>query len=81
MIGMPAYRRYLDKNARLPGVAGTVTLQFTVDSKGALSNFKVISGLGKAADNKAINLVKNGPGWLPSSAGITETVKLAIQFR
>lgn len=80
-IGMPAYQHYLEQNARLAGVAGTVTLQFTIDSKGALSNFKVISGLGKAADNKAIDLVKNGPAWLPNSTGITETVKLAIQFR
>lgn len=79
--GMPAYQRYLGQNARLAGVTGTVTLQFTVDSKGALSNFKVINSLGKSADDKAINIVKNGPSWLPNPAGITETVKLAIQFR
>ncbi|HPH46046.1 MAG TPA: carboxypeptidase-like regulatory domain-containing protein, partial [Chryseolinea sp.] len=65
--GRKAYKQYLDKNLRYPVVAlenkieGKVTIEFTVGTTGALSEFKVVRGLGYGCDEEVIRLVKDGP--------------------
>jgi hypothetical protein len=55
--GRKAYKQYLEKSLRYPEVAlenkieGKVTIEFTVQTTGALSEFKVVRGLGYGCDN------------------------------
>lgn len=46
-------------------VQGRVTLQFTVNSDGAVSNVKVLRGVSKELDAEAVRVVKLSPKWTP----------------
>src|SRR6267142_1602581 len=71
--GKRAYHKYLEKNLHYPQQAldkkieGRVTVEFTVKSDGALSNFVVVRGLDPSCNEEVIRLVKAGPQWKPSS--------------
>lgn len=80
-IGWDAYKQYLKKQAVLPnGATGRVDISFTVDTKGKPGNFHIDRGLNDEANQKAVDLVKNGPVWLPNKNGNPETLKLKIHF-
>lgn len=77
--GWPALKRYLDANATLTdGSTGEVKLTFTVDSLGNLSDFQITKSLSADADEKAINLIKNGPTWVGDSK--PQKVKVTVDF-
>lgn len=78
-MGWDAYNKYLQRQA-LGDKAGTVRLSFTVNENGELSNFHIIGRLSDAADKKAIEIVRDGPHWLPDAGGKPKTVKLKIAF-
>jgi TonB family protein len=79
--GWDNYDKYLKRAATTTdGKAGTVRLSFTVDAKGALSDFRISKGVNETLNNKAIELVKNGPAWAPDISGKPKTVKLKIAF-
>jgi cytoskeletal protein RodZ len=79
--GWSSYKEYLKKNAVSPdGAAGLVGLTFLVGADGSLSQFRISKSLSDAADNKAIDLVKNGPLWSAGSDGKSKEVKLSIDF-
>jgi TonB family protein len=79
--GWSSYKKYLKENAISPdGKTGVVKLSFEVDINGIISNIKVVSSLSKAADQKAIDLINNGPDWAGRSNGQTETVTVRVKF-
>lgn len=87
--GKDAYTKYLQQKLVYPEqalknqVEGRVTIQFTVDNNGNLSNFKVLSSLGFGCDDEAIRLVREGPAWSPSKKNdkaVTEEVKVGLKF-
>lgn len=51
--------------ARENGIEGTVYIQFVVHTNGALSDFKVLRGLGYGCDEEALRIAKGMPDWLP----------------
>ena len=79
--GWKAFNDYLSKNAVLAdGETGKVQLSFMVDGKGSLSDFKVIKSLNATADQKAIDLITNGPGWAGNIDGQPHEVKVTVKF-
>lgn len=71
-IGNRAFKQYLEKNLRYPErakknkVEGRVTVQFTVEANGTLTNFTIIRGIGSGCDEELIRLIKEGPKWIPT---------------
>ena len=50
-------------------IIGTVEVEFKVNRKGELSDFKIIKSLGYGCDEESIRLIKEGPKWLPKTYG------------
>ncbi|QOI96451.1 MAG: TonB family protein [Flammeovirgaceae bacterium] len=71
-IGNRAFKQYLEKNLQYPRealdkkVEGRVTIEFFVETNGALSGFTVIRGIGAGCDEEVIRLVREGPKWEPT---------------
>lgn len=53
------------KEARRHGVQGKVFVEFVVDNNGAISNIKVIRGIGSGCDEEAIAAIASSPNWKP----------------
>ena len=51
--------------AKENGVQGRVTLQFTVNADGSVSNVKVLRGVDSALDKEAVRVVSSSPKWKP----------------
>ncbi len=51
--------------AKENGIAGRVTLQFTVETDGSVKNVKVLRGVDSSLDKEAIRVVSNSPKWTP----------------
>ncbi|HEX5171170.1 MAG TPA: TonB family protein [Cyclobacteriaceae bacterium] len=70
--GKKAYRNYLEQNLHYPALAiqnnteGKVTVQFTVEPNGQLTDFRVVKSLGSGCDDEVIRLIKEGPKWSPT---------------
>jgi TonB family protein len=80
--GWSIFKKYLAAKAHMPeGKDGVVKLSFVVNPDKTLSNFKIIKSLNAEADQKAIDLIKNGPGWISHVNGKAETVKMRIRFK
>ena len=47
------------------GVQGRVTLQFTVESDGRVTNVKVLRGVDSSLDQEAVRVVSSSPRWTP----------------
>ncbi|HKZ38175.1 MAG TPA: TonB family protein [Chryseolinea sp.] len=87
--GRKVFKQYLEENARYPEqaiknqVEGKVTVQFTIETSGQLSDFRVIRGIGFGCDEEVIRLIKQGPKWSPSKrdeAPIRDKVKVRMRF-
>ena len=57
-----------------------MVFSFIVAADGSLNDFKIIKSLSTAADKKAIELLKNGTGWIGNSDGTPEEVKVTVKF-
>lgn len=88
-IGNRAFKQYLEKNIRYPeqakstNVEGRVTVQFTVDINGALTNFVILRGIGSGCDEELIRLIKEGPKWIPTkrdSQPVQDKAKVRLKF-
>jgi TonB family protein len=88
--GRVAYKQYLEKNIRYPELAlqneieGKVTIQFTVEPSGRLTDFKVLKGIGYGCDEEVIRLIKNGPKWTATKRDdevVKDKVKVRLKFR
>ena len=69
--GDRALRKYLAKNIHYPQAAkgkeveGRVYIQFIVEKDGALSNLKIMRGIGYGCNEEALRVVKAMPSWKP----------------
>jgi hypothetical protein len=79
--GWNSFRKYLKKNAVSPdGKKGIVKLSFMVDHNGVISTITIKNGLSPATNQKAIDLINDGPGWIGNTNGEPEKVNLRIKF-
>ena len=87
--GRRAYKQYLEKNLLYPQqaienkVEGRVTIQFTVESTGLLSDFSVVKGIGFGCDEEVMRLVRQGPKWFPTkraNEAVRDRVKVRMKF-
>ncbi|MBE6224942.1 MAG: energy transducer TonB [Bacteroidales bacterium] len=51
--------------AKKNGVQGRVTLQFTIDTTGAVTNIKVLRGVDSSVDKEAVRVISMSPKWEP----------------
>ncbi|MPM15251.1 hypothetical protein SDC9_61619 [bioreactor metagenome] len=69
--GESALMEFLRNNIKYPQLAresniqGTVFVTFVVEPNGAISNVKVLRGIGGGCDEEAVRVVKNMPSWTP----------------
>ena len=70
-------------SSRASGVEGKVTIQFTIESSGQLSEFKVIKGIGHGCEEEVMRLVQQGPRWNPTrrnTEALRDRVKVRMKF-
>src|SRR5690606_27968226 len=87
--GKKAFKQYLENNQHYPEQAlnnkieGKVTVQFTLDSNDAITDFKVLKGLGYGCEDEVIRLIKSGPKWNPTRRNnepVRDKVKVRMRF-
>lgn len=79
--GWTSFNKYLVGKAISPdGKTGQVKLTFTVEPDGSIINIKVLKGLSAATDQKAIDLVVNGPAWTGNTNGTAEKARITVKF-
>lgn len=72
--------------AKENGVQGRVTLQFTVNADGTVSNVKVLRGVDSSLDKEAVRVVTSSPKWKPGkqrdrAVKVTYTFPVIFQLR
>lgn len=72
--------------AKENGVQGRVTLQFTVNADGTVSNVKVLRGVDSSLDQEAVRIVSQSPKWTPGkqrdrAVKVTYTFPVIFQLR
>ena len=65
--------------AKENGVQGRVTLQFTVEKDGSITNVKVLRGVDPSLDKEAVRVVSMSPKWTPGKVD-GRTVPIQITF-
>jgi TonB family protein len=84
--GKRAFKKYLEDKMIYPQealdnkVEGRVTIQFTIETSGQVSDFNVIKGIGYGCDDELIRLIKEGPRWSPMKRD-DEPVKGRVRVR
>jgi protein TonB len=79
------FSKWIAKNLVYPeiakenGIQGRVTLQFTVNTDGSVSNVKVIRGVDSSLDREAIRVVSSSPKWSPGKQR-DRAVKVTYNF-
>lgn len=74
------------KTAKENGVQGRVTLQFTVEADGSVSNVTLLRGVEPSLDKEAIRVVSSSPKWTPGEqrgipVRVTYTFPVIFQLR
>ena len=72
--------------AKENGVQGRVTLQFTVNADGTVSNVKVLRGVDSSLDKEAVRVVSSSPKWKPGkqrdrAVKVTYTFPVIFELR
>lgn len=72
--------------AKENGVQGRVTLEFTVNADGSVSNVKVLRGVDSSLDKEAVRVVSSSPKWKPGkqrdrAVKVTYTFPVIFQLR
>lgn len=72
--------------AKENGVQGRVTMQFTVNPDGSVSNVKVLRGVDPSLDQEAVRVISMSPKWLPGkqrdrAVKVTYTFPVIFQLR
>jgi len=81
--GETARIKFFTDNIKYPdeavknGVSGTVFITFIVRSDGAITDIKILRGIGSGCDEEAIRVVKMMPKWIP---GEHRGTKVDVQF-
>jgi TonB family protein len=79
--GWDSFEKYIqDKAVASAGKTGAVQLSFIVNANGKLSDFKIIENLDDADNKAAIDMIKNGPAWMPAPGGIAKEVTVKVDF-
>jgi len=82
--GIGKFYEYLAKNIRYPAVAkenniqGKVFLTFVVEKDGAITDVKVLRGLGSGCDEEAMRVLRAAPKWKP---GIQNGRPVRVQYQ
>ena len=74
------------ENAKRNGIQGRVTLEFTIDTKGRVTDVKVLRGVHKLLDKEAVRVVSKSPRWTPGYVNqkpvrVTYTFPVIFQLR
>lgn len=88
--GLSSFYSYTEDNIKRPtqakqkGIKGQVFVQFVVEKDGALSNIKVIKGIGAGCDEEVIKCLKNAPRWKPGkqkgqNVRVQQTLAIAVK--
>ena len=72
--------------AKENGLQGRVTLQFTVNTDGSVSNIKVMRGVDSSLDKEAVRVVSKSPKWKPGkqrdrAVKVTYTFPVIFQLK
>lgn len=72
--------------AKENGIQGKVTLQFTIEPNGKVTNVEVLRGVDKALDEEAVRVVSKSPRWKPGYVDgkpvkVTYTFPVIFQLR
>jgi TonB family protein len=87
--GRNSFKKHLSTEVKYPEEAlknkaeGKVTISFTVEPDGQLTDFEVIKGIGYGCDEELIRLIRQGPAWKPSEQNnrpIRDQVKVRFKF-
>jgi len=89
LTGRENFDRYIEDNMRCPeilkvGDKAVVVVSFVVMSNGTIDSIKIIRSPGRSFSDEAIRLIKNGPGWKPSTKNgeaIDDEVRIRIVFK
>lgn len=87
-----AFSKWVNERLEYPeiakenGVSGRVTLQFTVNTDGTVSNVKVLRGVDPSLDREAVRVVSMSPKWTPGkqrdrAVKVTYTFPVIFQLR
>lgn len=81
-IGWKDYKAYLHRYAVMPGgESGKVKLSFLIDMAGRITNIRILRGHNEQMNQRAIELVKNGPQWYGDTTSKSKVITLKIKFR
>lgn len=81
--GEAARITYLNKNIKYPqmaresGIQGRVFVTFVVERNGAVTDVRVLRGIGGGCDEEAVRVIKNMPNW---NAGKQRGKPVRVQF-
>jgi TonB family protein len=79
--GWENFQKYLNANSVSPnGKTGSYRVSFTVEKNGTLSNFEISKADDDMAGQKAIQIIKNGPEWVPSPQGQPKKITVTVEF-
>lgn len=87
-----SFAKWINERLRYPetakanGIQGRVTVQFTIDLRGFVSDVKVLKGVEPSLDEEAIRLVSMSPRWRPAKINgkpvkVTYTFPVIFQLR
>lgn len=87
--GRTDFKSYLASTIKYPGQAiknkteGKVTIRFTVEPTGQLTDFEVVKGIGNGCEEELIRAIQQGPYWKPSTQGdqpVRDKVRVRYRF-
>ena len=90
--GTPAFGRFVGKNMRYPAEAkqkniqGRVFISFVVEKDGAITDAKVLRGIGGGCDEEALRVINLSPKWEPGiqrgkAVRVSYTIPLFFQLQ
>jgi TonB family protein len=86
--GNKAYKQYIETSIVYPTEAltrkteGRVTVEFMIETNGALTDFTILRGIGSGCDEELIRLIREGPKWNPTRKdGIPIRDKARVRLR
>lgn len=86
--GKVDFKTYLANAVKYPQEAitnkteGKVTVRFTVEPNGKLTDFEVVKGIGSGCEEELIRAIREGPYWKPSKRGEQPVKdKIRVKFR
>ena len=74
------------EQAKQDGITGRVTLQFTIETDGSVTDVKVLKGVREDLDSESVRVVSSSPKWEPGKQNgkpvrVTYTIPIVYQLR